>query len=485
MTSVRDYEAVIGLEVHAQLRTRTKIFCGCDTAFGAPPNRHTCPVCLGMPGALPVLNRAAVEMAIRMGLAVGSRVHRRSVFARKNYFYPDLPKGYQISQYDLPLCEGGAVPIEVEGESREIGLIRIHLEEDAGKLLHGLPDGPDDASYVDYNRAGIPLIEVVGLPELRSSEEAYRYLVRLKSIVTYLEICDGNMEEGSLRCDANVSVRPVGSAELGTRTEIKNLNSFRNVQRALEHEIARQEEILQSGGSVDQETRLWDEAASATRSMRSKEDARDYRYFPDPDLRPLEVEEAWLERLQDTLPELPGARRARFVGEHDLPEDDADLLTLERGLADYFEEVARACGNPRAAASWVRGDLLRVLKEAHRKASDSPVPASSLAAMIRLVDDGTISGKIAKTVFEEMVTKGGSPEEIVERLGLVQITDADALREVVTGILEANPGPVAQYRGGKTKTFGFFVGQVMQATRGRANPGLVNRLLKEALDEPT
>jgi aspartyl-tRNA(Asn)/glutamyl-tRNA(Gln) amidotransferase subunit B len=479
------FEAVIGLEVHAQLRTRTKIFCACETAFGAPPNAHTCPVCLGMPGALPVLNREAVEMALRMGLAAGCRIPARSTFARKNYFYPDLPKGYQISQYELPICEGGTIPIETAEGSREIGLVRIHLEEDAGKLLHGLPDGGpagDDASYVDFNRAGVPLIEIVARPEIRSPEEAHRYLVRLRSMVTYLEICDGNLEEGSLRCDANVSIRPAGTAPLGIRVEVKNLNSFRHVQRALEHEIARQEQVLRASGSVAQETRLWDEAAGATRPMRAKEEAHDYRYFPDPDLPPLQVDEAWLARLRETIPELPAARRARFVAEHGLTPDDADLLTLDRPLADTFEAVARASGNSRAAANWVRGDLLRVLNESGLGAADSPVPAAALADLIRLVDDGTISGKIAKTVFEEMARGGGPPRPIVERLGLVQIVDERAIREAIDRVLRENPGPAADYRGGKAKAFGFLVGQVMRATAGRASPALVNRLLREALD---
>jgi len=479
---------VVGLEVHAQLLTRTKIFCGCDTSFGAPPNHHTCPVCLGMPGVLPVLNREAVEMALCMGLAVGARIPRRSVFARKNYFYPDLPKGYQISQFDLPLCEGGSIPIEGAAGEREIRLIRIHLEEDAGKLIHGAAETGDagaeaaGSSLADFNRAGVPLIEIVGEPDIRTPGEAHSYLVRLRSIVTYLGICDGNMEEGSLRCDANVSIRRRGDRELGTRTEIKNLNSFRHVQRALEHEIARQGRVLRSNARVIQETRLWDEAEGRTVPMRSKEEAHDYRYFPDPDLRPLEIGDAWLDRLRKALPELPAARRARFRSEYGLPQDDADQLTLERDLADYFEAVAAACGEPRAASNWVRGELLRVLKESRRDVTDAPVSAAALGELIRLIGDGTISGKIAKTVFEEMAGAGGSPKEIVERLGLVQITDEAAIRTVVAGVVADNPDAVAQYRGGKTAALGFFVGQVMRLTSGKANPGLVNRLLKEMLE---
>ncbi|MGD8374728.1 MAG: Asp-tRNA(Asn)/Glu-tRNA(Gln) amidotransferase subunit GatB [Acidobacteriota bacterium] len=480
------YEAVIGLEVHAQLRTRTKIFCGCETAFGAPPNHNVCPVCLGFPGTLPVLNRAAVDLALRMGLAVGARIPERSEFARKNYFYPDLPKGYQISQYDRPLCEGGAIPIEIGGTTREIGLIRIHLEEDAGKLVHGLEqDGAGaGSSHIDYNRAGVPLIEIVARPEIHTPEEAHRYLVRLRSLVTYLEVCDGNMEEGSLRCDANVSLRPAGSDRLGTRIEVKNLNSFRHVQRALEHEIARQEDVLRGGGEVIQETRLWDEAAGETRTMRTKEEAHDYRYFPEPDLPPLEVDRAWLDRVREVLPELPQERRQRFRAACGLSEEDADFLSLERPLADYFDAVARQSGSPRAAANWVRGELLRVLKERKLEIAASPVSPAALAGLIRLVEDATISGKIAKTVFEEMCASGDPPEAIVERLGLAQITDEGAIRDVVAGVLEKHPGPAAEYRAGKKKALGFLVGQVMAATGGRANPGLVNRLLQEALDEP-
>jgi aspartyl-tRNA(Asn)/glutamyl-tRNA(Gln) amidotransferase subunit B len=438
-----------------------------------------------MPGSLPVLNREVVEMAMRMGLAVGARILRHSVFARKNYFYPDLPKGYQISQFDLPICEGGEIPIEIDGESRRISLTRIHLEEDAGKLVHGLEEDEEGAGYshANFNRAGVPLIEIVSQPVIRSPEEAHRYLVRLKSLVTYLGICDGNMEEGSLRCDANISLRPRGTEPLGTRTEIKNLNSFRHVQRALEHEIRRQEEVLRGGGSVTQETRLWDEAGQITRPMRSKEEAHDYRYFPEPDMPPLEVNEAWIEEVRSSLPDLPQARRARFIEEYGLVEEDADLLTLERPLADYFEEVARLSGNPRMAANWVRGDLLRLLHESKVEISESPVPASALAEMIRLVEDDTISGKIAKTVFEEMAQGGGSPREIVEKKGLAQITDEGAVGEVIARILQENPGPVEEYRDGKTKTFGFLIGQVMRATAGKANPELVNRLLRKALDD--
>ena len=475
------HEAVIGLEVHAQLRTRSKIFCGCSTAYGAPPNTLTCPVCLGHPGALPVLNAGAVALAVRAAVALGCTVRRRSVFARKNYFYPDLPKGYQISQYDQPLAEGGAVPIEVEGRTKTIGLIRLHLEEDAGKSMHdGMPDS-DRASYVDLNRSGVPLIEIVSKPELRSPEEAYLYLQRLRSILRVAGVCEGNLEEGSLRCDANVSVRPAGSDTFGTRTELKNLNSFRNVQRALEFEIARQTEVVESGGRVVQETVLWDAASGQTRPMRGKEEAHDYRYFPEPDLLPLVLQEEDAERQRASLPELPQARKARLVATHGLGDAEAHLLTLEEPLADYFEAVVAGCGNPKAAANFVLNDLLREQKSAPRGEGAIPLPPERLAELIRLVDAGTISVSAARGLFEELYRTGRPAAELVREHGLEQVSDEAALRATVEQVLAASPGQLAQYRAGKTALFGFFVGQVMKATAGRANPQAVNALLKDML----
>ena len=478
-----DYEPVIGLEVHAQLRTATKIFCGCSTRFGAPPNANVCPVCLGYPGALPVLNRAAVEMAIKAGLATGCTISARSIFERKNYFYPDLPKGYQISQYETPLARHGSIPIEMEGDggARSIRLTRIHMEEDAGKLVHdGMVDSASH-SHVDYNRSGVPLIEIVSEPDITSSAEAHAYLTRLRSILLYLEVCDGNMEEGSLRCDANISVRPRGTTRLGTRVEIKNLNSFRNVSRALEHEIARQSMLLSDGKVVMQETRLFDADEGVTSPMRSKEEAMDYRYFPDPDIPPLLVDEAWIERVRAQIPELPARRRERFIEEHGLTPREASFLTLEKPLADFFEGVARGSGNPRAAASWVANELTGRLNAAGKTIAESSVGPAALASLIKLIDDQTISGKIAKTVFDDMIATGEEPGVIVSRKGLTQIADEASIIAIVDGVIAANPGQAEQYRGGKTAALGWFVGQVMKASGGKANPALVNRILKEKL----
>ncbi len=479
-----NYQPVIGLEVHAQLRTATKIFCGCPTTFGRPANTNVCPVCLGFPGALPALNRAAVEFAVRAALATGCTVNRRSVFARKNYFYPDLPKGYQISMYECPIATHGQVPIETTGNgdaARAIRLTRIHLEEDAGKLVHEGIEGSEGGSHVDYNRSGVPLIEIVSEPDITSPEEAHAYLSRLRSIVTYLAICDGNMEEGSLRCDANVSVKPEGAATLGTRVEIKNLNSFRNVARALEHEIARQTAALAAGEEIVQETRLFDADRGVTVPMRGKEEAMDYRYFPDPDIPPLVIEDAWIEEIRKGLPELPDARRRRFLDDHGLTPAEASFLTQEKPLADYYEAVARASGNPKAAAAWTANELMGRLNAAGRAIDASPVPPERLGSLIHLIDDATISGKIAKTVFEEMFTSGGDPEAIIRARGLTQITDEDAIAAIVAKILADHPAQVEQYRGGKSATIGWFVGQVMKATSGKANPALVNRILKEKL----
>jgi len=474
------YESVIGLEVHAQLKTRTKIFCGCPTAFGAPPNTHTCPVCLGHPGALPVLNRRAVELAVRGALALECDVQAGSLFARKNYFYPDLPKGYQISQYETPLAIGGAVEIEVCGQTRRIGLIRLHLEEDAGKSIHdGMADS-DRYSYIDLNRSGVPLAEIVSRPDIGSPEEAYAFLQRLRSMLRYVDVCDGNMEQGSLRCDANVSIRPVGREGLGTRTELKNLNSFRNVQRALEYEIARQGRIADAGGEVRQETVSWDATAGVTRPMRGKEEAHDYRYFPEPDLPPVAVDQARLEALRLELPELPAARKRRLAASYGLTEYEAHLLTLEARIADYFEEVARTSDNPKAAANFILNDLLREQNQAKREEGRIPLPAAHLAELIRLIDVGTVSGSMARQeLFPEMYRSGSAPEEIVRSRGLEQLSDDATLRTMIREVLASHPVQLEQYRAGKTGLLGFFVGQVMRRSGGKANPQRVGQLLEE------
>lgn len=476
-----EYEPVIGLEVHAQLLTKTKIFCGCSTRFGAPPNSHTCPVCLGMPGVLPVLNRTVVEYALKMALATNCTINPSSEWARKNYFYPDLPKGYQISQYAHPLAEGGYVDVETDGVTKRIGITRIHMEEDAGKLIH---DETAPVSYVDLNRAGVPLIEIVSEPDIRSPEQGAGYLRRLHEILVYLEICDGNMEEGSFRCDANVSLRPKGREKFGTRTELKNMNSFRNVQRALEYEIKRQQYILESGGLVVQETRLWDDAQGTTFAMRGKEEAHDYRYFPDPDLLPVTVSGEWAAAIAGSLPELPLEKRKRFTGDYALPPYDAGVLTASRGVADYFEAVAARCGKPKAASNWVMGSVLAFLNEEKAEIHACPVTPQSLGDLILLIDGGTISGKMAKEVFEDMWASGKDPEAVIKEKGLVQITDAGAVEAAVDAVLAAHPAQVEQYRQGKEKVFGFFVGQTMKATRGAANPDLVNRILRGKLTRP-
>jgi aspartyl-tRNA(Asn)/glutamyl-tRNA(Gln) amidotransferase subunit B len=476
------YEPVIGLEVHCQLLTRTKIFCGCLNRFGDPPNTNVCPVCLGLPGSLPVLNRQAVTLALRAALATHCAVQPSSVFARKNYFYPDLPKGYQISQYERPLALDGHVEVPAGGAVKRVRLHRIHMEEDAGKLLHeGFP-WTAEKSGVDYNRSGVPLIEIVSHPDLGSPEEAHAYLSALKGVLLYAGVSDCNMEEGSLRCDANVSVRPRGSARLGTRAEIKNLNSFRNVARAIEHEIARQVAVIEAGGTVVQETRLWNADRGETASMRSKEEAHDYRYFPEPDLPPLVVRPEWLEEVRRSLPELPAEKRARFVAEYALPEYDAGVLTFSRETADYFEVVARESGNPKAASNWVMTEVLRKFKDVDEGKAPIAVPPEHLAALLRLVDAGTVSRGTAKDVFEKMWATGEPPQAIVEREGLTQVSDESALQAAVDAVVASSPEQVATYRSGKTATLGWFVGQVIRKSGGKANPQVVQALLRKALD---
>jgi len=479
----REIEAVIGLEVHAQLTTRTKIFCGCPTDHAAPPNTRTCAVCLGHPGALPVLNKEAVRLAVRAAAALGCEIRRSSVFARKNYFYPDLPKGYQISQYDQPLASGGEVSIEVDGESRTIGLIRLHLEEDAGKSIHdGMPDS-DSNSYIDLNRAGTPLIEIVSQPELRSAEEAYRFLQRLRSILRYTEVCDGNLEQGSLRCDANVSIRRQGDDALGTRTELKNLNSFRNVQRALEYEIGRQTDLVASGGDVVQQSLLWDAGAAATRPMRRKEEARDYRYFPEPDLPALCLDAAWIDEVRGGLPELPAERKQRMRSAYHLTEYEAQLLSLEAALADYYEKVAAASGSPKAAANFVLNDLMRAQNNAGHDVTEIPLPADHLVELIRLVDEGTISVTLARQDLFPLLYEGaGAPRDLVRERGWEQVSDEQTLDRITREVLAAHPDQVEQYCAGKRGLLGFLVGRVMKASQGKANPRKINAILEKLLD---
>jgi aspartyl-tRNA(Asn)/glutamyl-tRNA(Gln) amidotransferase subunit B len=477
-----NYETVIGLEVHAHLLTESKIFCGCPTRFGNEPNYNTCPVCMGFPGVLPVLNQKVVEFAIRAGLATRCKIARTSRWARKNYFYPDLPKGYQISQYELPVCEGGFLEIESGGGRKKIRLTRIHMEEDAGKNIH---DVRGDYSLVDLNRAGVPLLEIVSEPDLRSAEEATAYLKKLRAILQYLEVCDGNMEEGSFRCDANISVRLAGASELGTKVEIKNLNSFKAVEKALASEIERQIDTLSEGGGLVQETRLWDADRQVTRSMRSKEFAHDYRYFPDPDLLPLEIDEKWIAEIRAALPELPHARERRFIAEYGLPPYDAELLTSRKDVADYFEAAVKIHSNPKAISNWVMGDLFRVIKEKKLDEALSiaawPVSAEHLAAMVKMIDEGKISGKIAKGLFTEMLATGASPESIVREKGLEQVSDAGSIESAIDRILAGNSKLVSDYRAGNEKVFGFFVGQVMKATQGKASPQIVNEILRKKL----
>ena len=475
------YEPVIGLEVHVQLGTRTKIYCGCPTSFGAPPNTNVCPVCLGLPGALPVLNRQAVEMAIRAGLALNCRIRPVSRLARKNYFYPDLPKGYQISQYDEPLAEHGWVEVRLDEFKKRIGVTRVHIEDDAGKSLHeGFRDS-DRYSYIDLNRCGTPLAEIVTEPDMRSSEEAFAFLTELKQVLQFVEVSTCDMEKGHLRCDANVSVRLKGVEKFGTKAEVKNLNSFRFLRMALDYEISRQVAVLESGGVVVQETRLYDPDTGETASMRSKEHAHDYRYFPEPDLVPLKISDEWRERVRAQMPELPSAKRARFIEAYGLREYDAEVLTATRDLSEYFERVAEASGEPRSAANWVMGDLLGALKAEGKEISESPVRAEHLGELLALIGKGEISGKLAKEVFAKMMTAGEAPQPIIEREGLKQISDTATIERIIDDVLAANPKQVEQYKGGKTTVLGFLVGQVMKATRGQANPALLNQLLKDKL----
>ena len=474
------YEAVIGLEVHAQLQTTTKIFCGCETAFGEEANTRTCPVCIGMPGVLPVLNRKAVEYIVKTGLATHCTISPFSRFARKNYFYPDLPKGYQISQYDLPLCEKGYAEIVVDGKVKRIGLTRIHLEEDAGKNLHTSEAG---ASLVDLNRAGTPLMEIVSEPDIRSPDEAAEYLKKLRSILRYIEVSDADMEKGNFRCDINISLRPEGAKEFGTRAEVKNVNSFKFVQKALEYEIKRQAQVLDEGGKVVQETRLFDSTRGVTFSMRSKEEAHDYRYFPEPDLVPVVIATEQVEAIRATIPELPDAKRERFVRSYGLPEYDADMLTQTRALAAYYEEAVKLAGQPKVVSNWMMGELMRLLNAEGREIEDCPVRPDRLAGMIKIIENGVISTKIAKTVFEEMYRTGKDAEAVVKEKGLVQVSDAGAIEMIIDEVITANPSQHADYKGGKDKLFGFFVGQVMKASKGKANPEMVNDLLRKKLSE--
>lgn len=474
------YEVVIGLEVHVQLTTKTKIFCGCSTAFGQSPNSQTCPVCLGLPGALPVLNRQVVEYAIKTGLATNCQIAPRSIFARKNYFYPDLPKGYQISQFELPICEHGWLDIETqESGSKRVGITRIHMEEDAGKLLHN----DNNSSAVDLNRACTPLLEVVSEPDMRSANEAIAYLKQLHQIVVYLGVCDGNMEEGSFRCDANVSIRPWGQEQLGTRAELKNLNSFRFIKQAIEYEVERQIDVIEDGGRVVQETRLFDADSGITRSMRGKEEAHDYRYFPDPDLLPLQVSDKWISEVRNSLPELPAVKLQRYQDEFGLPEYDAGVLSADRAIAEYFEALVRLFDHPKTCSNWVMGEVLGALKEENMTIDQCPVSPDLLAGILKRIDDSTISGKIAKTVFEEAWKTGKSADQIIEEKGLKQVTDTGAIESIVDEVIAANPDQVAEYRSGKDKLMGFFVGQVMKASKGKANPGMANQLLKKKLAE--
>ena len=471
------YEVVIGLEIHAQLSTNSKIFCGCTTKFGGEHNSQVCPVCIGMPGTLPVVNRKVAESAIKMGLSINSQVINTSIFARKNYFYPDLPKGYQISQYDRPICEDGCIDILTEGGVKTIGITRVHIEEDPAKLIHD-----SHCTKIDFNRSGTPLIEIVSEPDIRSSKEAFLYLTKLRQILQYLDICDGNMEEGSLRCDANVSLRPFGQKEFGTKTEMKNMNSFHGVERAIEYEISRQTDVLDSGGVITQDTLLWDDDKSVAITMRTKEDAHDYRYFPEPDIPPLTISNEEIEIIRKEMPELPDSKRARFISEYAIPEYDAEILASTRHLADYFEDVVKTSDDPKKSSNWIMSELIRIMKDDKvDNPYDLKIEAAALGKLIALINKGTISGKIAKTVFSYLKEDGGDPETIVKEKGLVQITDNSAIEKFVDDVILANPDQVKQFKEGKEKVIGFLVGQVMKQSGGKANPGAVNSMLKEKM----
>jgi aspartyl-tRNA(Asn)/glutamyl-tRNA(Gln) amidotransferase subunit B len=475
-----EYEIVIGLEVHAELSTKSKIYCSCTTEFGGEPNTHACPICTGMPGVLPVLNKKVVEYAVRAGLATNCHIAEYSKQDRKNYFYPDLPKAFQTSQYDLPICSNGYVDIEVEGNTKRIGITRIHIEEDAGKLMH---DEWDTGSLIDYNRCGVPLIEIVTEPDMRSAQEVKVFLENLKAILQYIDVSDCKMQEGSLRADVNLSIRPVGQKEFGTRTEMKNLNSFKAIVRAIEGEAKRQIEAIEDGETIIQETRRWDDAKGMSYAMRSKEEAHDYRYFPEPDLMPIVIDEKWKQEIKDSLPELPEARKKRYIDEFGLPDYDASILTGSKVLADFFEEAVQKTSNAKAISNWIMGDLLRILKEKEMEVEEIPFPGEYLAKLVMLIDKGTISGTIAKKVFEKMFNQGKDPEVIVKEEGLEVVSDEGALVEVVKKILESNPQSVADYKSGKEKAFGFLVGQAMKETKGKANPQLINKILKEELEK--
>lgn len=478
--SREDYEVIIGLEVHAELSTKTKIFCSCPTAFGAAPNTHTCPICMAMPGTLPVLNEKVVEYAVKAGLATNCEISRNSKNDRKNYFYPDLPKSYQISQFDKPLCEHGYVEIEINGEKKKIRLTRIHIEEDAGKLNH---DEFGGGSLVDLNRAGVPLIEIVSEPDLRSAEEVEQYLRKLKSILEYIEVSDCKMQEGSLRADVNVSVRKKGETKLGTRTEMKNMNSFRSIVRAIEYEVDRQIDVIENGGKIDQETLRWDDVSGKTFPMRDKEDAQDYRYFPDPDLVAIKLSEEYIENIKNSLPELPESRKERYLQEYKLSEKDAKLITASKYLSDLFEEAVKVCNNPKAVNNWIISDISRILNETEMEPIQIPFDAKQLGKLVVLIDKGTISSSIGKKVLVELFENPRDPEDIIKEKGWIQISDEGAIKEVVLKILENNQQSIADYKGGKDKALGFLVGQAMKETKGKANPQMLNKMFLEELNK--